>query len=82
MSRSRPYVGRSVDSGKLAVFRSDVEPTEETHGDRYKYAIGPFRTVRGAIYMTEHPQGPCTVAQCEKLAGSVKSRAESHRQGH
>ena len=31
-------------------FKSDVEPTFETHGDKYPATWGPFRTKRGAEY--------------------------------
>ncbi len=33
------------------VFKCEYEPTTETHGDRYIYVIGPFKTQRGAYYM-------------------------------
>jgi hypothetical protein len=61
VSRVRLYVGKSVKTGRLTVFRSDVAPTEETHGDRFRYAIGPFRTVRAARIMAEFddPFGFC-----------------------
>jgi hypothetical protein len=47
MSRARPYVGKTP-AGEYRVFRSDVTPTEETHGADYVIAYGPFRTVGGA----------------------------------
>lgn len=67
----RPYVGRSIETGKLAVFRSDVVPTEETHGDRYRYAVGPFRSMRGAWAMANYggEGNPhlITVEECERF---------------
>jgi hypothetical protein len=70
-ARQRPYVGRSIETGRLTVFRSRGKPTEETHGETYTYAIGPFRTVRGARYMAdcgENNPHCVTVEQAERLA--------------
>lgn len=41
------YVG--IRSGKRFVFKSDVLPTQASHGQRYNAVIGPFRTKRAAI---------------------------------
>lgn len=49
----RSYIGRSLETGKLVVIQSDVTPTEETHGDRFEYVIGPFRTLRFARAMAQ-----------------------------
>ena len=73
---NRPYVGRSVASRRLEVFRAEALPTEETHGDRFKYVIGPFRTVRGARFMAECGENNphCrTVGEAERLAGKGAS---------
>lgn len=43
------FVGVKAD--RREIFRSNTEPTERTHGDKFAYAIGPFRTVRGANFM-------------------------------
>jgi len=67
----KTYVGRSLDTGKLAVFHSDVEPTEETHGDRFRYAIGPFRTVDAARLMVKCVGAhmfAVSVEDCERFA--------------
>jgi hypothetical protein len=45
------YVGQKIETDQLVVIRSDVTPTEETHGDRFKYVIGPFRSLRFARAM-------------------------------
>lgn len=45
--RPKPYVGKT-SAGEYRVFRSDVTPTEETHGDQYTIAYGPFRSPKGA----------------------------------
>jgi hypothetical protein len=51
VSRAKPYVGKTP-AGEYRVFRSDVTPTEETHGyngqDGFVVAYGPFRTVAAA----------------------------------
>jgi hypothetical protein len=72
---TRPYVGKTR-SGSFATFRSAVVPTEETHGNAYRYAIGPFRTARAARYMRD----VCaiggmvtTVSQAEKQARCVNA---------
>lgn len=44
---TRYYVGKR--QGKGYVFKSDIVPTEETHGMRYAAVVGPFRTKRAAI---------------------------------
>lgn len=46
--RKRLYVG--LKDGKREVFRSAEQPTKETHGEQYEAVIGPFRTLRGAVY--------------------------------
>jgi hypothetical protein len=53
------------------IFRSATTPTEQSHGKAHKAVIGPFRTMRGAIFMRDfgsnnpHCQ---TVAAAERLA--------------
>ena len=51
----RIYVGFSSYSPWSAkeVFKSSHTPTEESHGERYQWAMGPFRTMRGAKYMVD-----------------------------
>lgn len=63
------YVGEDK-KGAWRIFVSPVEPSERSHGDKFKFAIGPFRTVRGAIFMArygrENPH--CrSVADAERL---------------
>ena len=70
MTRARYYVGLS--KGRLrSIFRSPIEPTEETHGSLYLAVIGPFRTKRGAVYMADYGEGNPhlqTVSQAEWYA--------------
>jgi hypothetical protein len=64
------YVGVGKDLSRQ-VFRSEAKPTEETHGDRYLYTVGPFRTRMGADYMRffGHNNPHCqTVVEAERLA--------------
>jgi len=67
----RLYVGASIDNGKREKFRSAITPTKDTHGQVYRYTIGPFRTVAGAEFMRDYgannPHCQC-VADAEKLA--------------
>jgi hypothetical protein len=66
----RPYVGTTED-GRMVVFQSDTVPTEATHGDRFVFTTGPFRTMRAARLMAEGGKDnphTVTVAQCERLA--------------
>jgi hypothetical protein len=52
---TRIYVGFSSYNpwSTREVFKSSHTPTQETHGDRYQWAMGPFRTMRGAKYMVD-----------------------------
>lgn len=64
------YIGKKHEGGQ-ELFRSASKPTVESHGDRYVYAIGPFRTKRGALFMLYHGYNNphcVTVAQAERLA--------------
>ena len=77
--QKRIYLG--VKPGRIMeTFRSDVTPTEETHGSLYIYAIGPFRTIQGARFMATYGAGNphCqSVSQAEKLAKLFQSEGIS-----
>lgn len=66
------YVGRNDSKGE--VFLSNETPTELSHGNKYKYVIGPFRTKKAADLMAKdgynnpHLQ---TVSDAERLAKST-----------
>lgn len=65
---TRIYLGLAV--GNRQIFRSETEPTRETHGKQFNAVVGPFRTRRGAEFMRDHGQANphCqTVAQAERL---------------
>lgn len=53
------------------VFTSDLEPTENTHGNKYLAVIGPFDTTHGADFMARfgmgNPHCQC-VTDAEQLA--------------
>ncbi len=73
-ARSRIYVG-AVRGGKREVFRSASEPTETSHGEKYRYVIGPFRTVKGARLMADFGEGNPhvqTVGDAERIAAGKK----------
>jgi hypothetical protein len=64
----RYYVGLKFHTREL--FKSELEPTEQSHGNLYNAVIGPFKTKRGAIFMRDHGQGNphCRcVSEAEKL---------------
>ena len=67
--KTKIYVGITKDN-RREVFKSDVEPTEETT-PQYIACIGNFRTMRGAKFMAEHGKGnphlQC-VADAERIA--------------
>ena len=68
---TKPYVGRSRKTGKLEVFRADKTPTDASHGHLYTYAIGPFRTARGARVMVDGGENNphiVTVGDAERIA--------------
>lgn len=72
--QSKIYVGVKP-GGKREVFRSTVIPTRETHGSKYTYAIGPFRTKDGASVMAVYGQGNPhiqTVSDAERLSREWK----------
>jgi hypothetical protein len=66
---SKLYVG--VNAGKREVFRSSVNPSQETHGAKYAAVIGPFKTKRAAEFMAKYGQGNPhlqTVADAERIS--------------
>ena len=70
MKKQRFYVG--LKAGSRQVFKSDVPPTEITHGNIYNAVVGPFDTKRGATWAASpaavgnpHYQ---TVADAERIA--------------
>ena len=67
---NRLYVGVKPDLA-YEVFRAAQTPTESSHGKLYAYAIGPFRTRRGADFMARYGRGNphCRcVSEAERLA--------------
>ncbi|MFA5136954.1 MAG: hypothetical protein WC489_06235 [Patescibacteria group bacterium] len=68
------YVG--VKSGARAVFTAKKTPTVESHGEKYGYVIGPFRTKAAAELMRDtHPNPHIqTVADAERIAKRLKGK--------
>lgn len=63
------YIGQRRDSHTAReLIYSESEPTYHSHRGTYSYAIGPFRTKRGAQWALEHRYAWETVAQAERLA--------------
>ena len=61
------------------VFRSAETPTHDTHGEAFRYVIGPFRTARAARIMLAigcgNPHLRC-VADAERLAPTLHNFGE------
>ena len=68
--RAKIYLGTKPD-GSREIFRSKETPTQETHGAKYNYTPGPFRTIHGATFMLNYGRNNphCrTVSEAERLA--------------
>ena len=68
--KKKYYVG-TLKNGESETFLSDIEPTEKSHGKKYKFIVGPFRTKNGAIIMAKYGKGNPHlqhVADAEKMA--------------
>ena len=68
----RFYLGIKGTARK--VFKSDVTPTQETHGEQFNAVIGPFRTKRGAMFAAAFGHNNPhfrTVADAERIARSL-----------
>ena len=50
MTTTRYYVGIRHNSIARRVFKSEMVPTQSTHGHLFSAVIGPFRTKRGACF--------------------------------
>lgn len=71
----RIYVG--LFEANCEVFKSNTEPTQTTHGDKYHAVIGPYRTMRGAKFSasaarTNNPHVQ-TVADAERIAKQLNN---------
>lgn len=78
MSKPKIYLGirSGVFGSRRQIFKSEGTPTQRTHGGKYNAVIGPFRTMRGAVFMRDHCQSNphCrNVADAERLAKKYSS---------
>jgi len=74
VKRTKLFVGVTT-SGKREVFRSSQTPTKESHGNKYVYVIGPFRTKAGAVAMAVYGKGNPhiqSVADAERIARQLE----------
>jgi hypothetical protein len=65
------YVGREKGTRKFKVLLAARKPTEGSHGRRYVYAIGPFRSKAGAMCMAKYGDNNPhlqTVVEAERAA--------------
>lgn len=74
MARVKPYVGKTI-LGTYRLIRSDVEPTEETHGDEYAIAYGPFETVGAAKEFAFYWNSTRISVKGERTAREIPLRA-------
>jgi hypothetical protein len=72
---TRLYVGINLEGcvRHCEVFRCNAVPTSDTHGDKYDYCVGPFRTRKGAEYFVDNPYCGC-VAEAEDTARRLSAR--------
>ena len=63
--RAKIYVGHVPGKLRGELFRSKVTPTEASHGHRYGYVVGPFRTTAAARLMCNYGAHG-TVADAER----------------
>ncbi len=68
------YLGWLTTGGQ-EIFRSENLPQIATHGDKYKFVVGPFRTLTGAKAMLHYgdnnPHMQC-VSDAEKIGKKYK----------
>lgn len=43
------YIGENRVTRKFDLFVANEEPTESSHGYKYSYCVGPFRSLKGAL---------------------------------
>jgi hypothetical protein len=75
--KQKIYLGKTKQR-RWEIFRHSSDPTDVSHGNRYLYVVGPFRTIKGAEFMAEYGDNNphCqTVSQAEKLAHRAHSPA-------
>ncbi len=78
-NKSKIWIGKTASTGHgpdykpgtMEIFRAAITPTDESHGKTYALCSGPFRTIRGAVFMRDfgflNPHCQC-VADAERLA--------------
>lgn len=74
----RLYLGYFSDYRKQPeLFWCEFTPTTDSHGNKYSYVTGPFRTKKGAEFMRDfgrnNPHCLC-VSDAEKLARTLDNR--------
>lgn len=72
------WLGLAGFGSRREVFTYEGEPTTESHGHEFDAVIGPFDTVRGAVFMRDCGRGNphCyTVADAERLSLTLKEQA-------
>ena len=50
----KSYVAHNKTTGECELVVSEAEPTYESHGDTYTFAIGPFTARLDAQYYLDH----------------------------
>jgi hypothetical protein len=81
MRSSRIYLGVNLDCNSdqqiRTIFHAMETPTHESHGERFIYVIGPFRTLAGAEIMRQYGRNNPhlqTVEDAERMAKKLAVR--------
>lgn len=70
-ARLRHFYGYKNDGSGAEIFKSNAKPSVESHGYLYAACVGPFKTNRAAIYMSNDGMNNphCrTVADAERIS--------------
>jgi len=70
--KKRIYIG--INRSDREIFRSLLQPTEQSHGSQYHACIGPFRTLRAALFMIRPGQRNNPHVQCVNDAERIAAR--------
>ena len=70
------YVGKFRDNGEKEIIRLISEPTEKQY-PWYSSFLGPFKTIRAALWYIDHPFAQCqTIKEFEHMALVHQTQSE------
>lgn len=67
------YVG--IRKGEREAFKSETEPTKDSHGSKYAACIGPFRTKRGTEFLVKYGKGNPHLTDVDTIEKIAKAEA-------